>query len=238
MGGPPNSFHSGESRHESRPPASCSITARFAGMDRTDNTAMSNEAWLVFGLGNPGPKYETTRHNIGQMVIAELASRIGTTLTRTKLRANVGTGRLSAGSVPGLPGPRVVLATSTGYMNESGGPVRALADFYGIDTDRIIAVHDDVDIPFDAIKAKRGGGEGGHNGLRSMTSVLGTKDYLRVRAGVGRPPGRQDTADYVLRPFTKDERATLPIFVSDLADAVEELINNGLTDMQQKYHSR
>lgn len=199
---------------------------------------MSNEAWLVFGLGNPGPKYETTRHNIGQMVIAELASRIGTTLTRTKLRSNVGTGRLSTGSVPGLPGPRVVLATSTGYMNESGGPVRALADFYGIDTDRIIAVHDDVDIPFDAIKAKLGGGEGGHNGLRSMTSVLGTKDYLRARAGVGRPPGRQDTADYVLRPFTKDERATLPIFVSDLADAVEELINNGLTDMQQKYHSR
>ena len=199
---------------------------------------MSNEAWLVFGLGNPGPKYETTRHNIGQMVIAELASRIGTTLTRTKLCANVGTGRLSTGSVPGLPGPRVVLATSTGYMNESGGPVRALADFYGIDTDRIIAVHDDVDLDFDVIKAKLGGGEGGHNGLRSMTSVLGTKDYLRVRAGVGRPPGRQDTADYVLRPFMKDERTTLPMFVSDLADGVEELIVNGLTDMQQKFHSR
>ncbi|MGC2942368.1 MULTISPECIES: aminoacyl-tRNA hydrolase [unclassified Brevibacterium] len=199
---------------------------------------MSNEAWLVFGLGNPGPKYETTRHNIGQMVVSELASRIGTTLTRTKLRANVGTGRLSTGSVPGLPGPRVVLATSTGYMNESGGPVRALADFYGIATDRIIAVHDDVDIPFDAIKAKLGGGEGGHNGLRSMTSALGTKDYLRVRAGVGRPLGRQDTADHVLRPFSKDERTTLPIFVSDLADAVEELIINGLTDMQQKFHSR
>ncbi|MCU4298858.1 aminoacyl-tRNA hydrolase [Brevibacterium permense] len=199
---------------------------------------MSNEAWLVFGLGNPGSKYEATRHNIGQMVIAELASRIGTTLTRTKLRANVGTGRLPGGSVPGLPGPRVVLATSTGYMNESGGPVRSLADFYGIDTDRIIAVHDDVDLDFDAIKAKLGGGEGGHNGLRSMTSALGTKDYLRVRAGVGRPPGRQDTADYVLRPFTKDERATLPMFVSDLADAVEELIVKGLTDMQQKFHSR
>ncbi|WP_152347723.1 aminoacyl-tRNA hydrolase [Brevibacterium sp. CFH 10365] len=199
---------------------------------------MSNEAWLVFGLGNPGPKYETTRHNIGQMVVSELASRIGTTLTRTKLRSNVGTGRLSAGRVPGLPGPRVVLATSTGYMNESGGPVRALADFYGITTDRIIAVHDDVDLPFDSIRAKLGGGEGGHNGLRSMTAVLGTKSYLRVRAGVGRPPGRQDTADHVLRPFSKDERTTLPIFISDLADAVEELIINGLTDMQQKFHSR
>ena len=199
---------------------------------------MTNDAWLVFGLGNPGPKYEATRHNIGQMVIAELASRIGTTLTRTKLRSNVGTGRLPTGSVPGVPGPRVVLGTSTGYMNESGGPVRALADFYGIGPERIIAVHDDVDLPFDAIKAKRGGGEGGHNGLRSMTSVLGTKDYLRVRAGVGRPPGRQDTADFVLRPFSKDERTTLPIFVSDLADAVEHLINVGLESVQQKFHSR
>lgn len=199
---------------------------------------MSNEAWLVFGLGNPGPKYETTRHNIGQMVVSELASRIGTTLTRTKLRANVGTGRLSTGSVPGLPGPRVVLATSTGYMNESGGPVRALADFYGIATDRIIAVHDDVDIAFDTIKAKVGGGEGGHNGLRSMTSALGTKNYPRIRAGVGRPMGRQDTADYVLKPFAKDERATLPNFISDIADAVEVYIVDGLEKVQLKYHTK
>ncbi|MDN5792447.1 MAG: aminoacyl-tRNA hydrolase, partial [Brevibacterium aurantiacum] len=189
---------------------------------------MTNEAWLVFGLGNPGPKYETTRHNIGQMVIAELAHRIGVNLTRTKLRSNVGTSRLPTGSIPGVPGPRVVLATSTGYMNESGGPVRQLADFYSIDTDRIIAVHDDVDIPYDTIKAKVGGGEGGHNGLRSMTSALGTKNYPRIRAGVGRPLGRQDTADYVLKPFSKDERATLPIFISDIADAVEMYIVEGL----------
>ncbi|MDN6534255.1 MAG: aminoacyl-tRNA hydrolase, partial [Yaniella sp.] len=193
---------------------------------------MTNEAWLVFGLGNPGPKYESTRHNIGQMVIAELAHRIGVKLTRTKLRTNVGTARLPSGSVPGVPGPRVVLATSTGYMNESGGPVRQLADFYSIDTDRIIAVHDDVDIAFDTIKAKVGGGEGGHNGLRSMTSALGTKNYPRIRAGVGRPVGRQDTADYVLRPFSKDERATLPIFISDIADAVEMYIVEGLEKVQ------
>lgn len=199
---------------------------------------MTNEAWLVFGLGNPGPKYETTRHNIGQMVIAELAGRIGVNLTRTKLRSNVGTSRLPSGSVPGVPGPRVVLATSTGYMNESGGPVRQLADFYSIDTDRIIAVHDDVDIDFDTIKAKVGGGEGGHNGLRSMTSALGTKNYPRIRAGVGRPVGRQDTADYVLRPFSKDERATLPIFISDIADAVEMYIVEGLEKVQLKYHSK
>ncbi|AZL05277.1 MAG: aminoacyl-tRNA hydrolase [Brevibacterium aurantiacum] len=199
---------------------------------------MTNEAWLVFGLGNPGPKYETTRHNIGQMVIAELAHRIGVNLTRTKLRSNVGTSRLPTGSIPGVPGPRVVLATSTGYMNESGGPVRQLADFYSIDTDRIIAVHDDVDIPYDTIKAKVGGGEGGHNGLRSMTSALGTKNYPRIRAGVGRPLGRQDTADYVLKPFSKDERATLPIFISDLADAVEMYIVEGLEKVQLKYHSK
>ncbi|HCG56670.1 MULTISPECIES: aminoacyl-tRNA hydrolase [Brevibacterium] len=199
---------------------------------------MTNEAWLVFGLGNPGPKYESTRHNIGQMVIAELAHRIGVNLTRTKLRSNVGTSRLPSGSVPGVPGPRVVLATSTGYMNESGGPVRQLADFYSIDTDRIIAVHDDVDIAFDSIKAKVGGGEGGHNGLRSMTSALGTKNYPRIRAGVGRPMGRQDTADYVLKPFSKDERATLPMFISDIADAVEMYIVEGLEKVQLEYHSK
>lgn len=199
---------------------------------------MTNEPWLVFGLGNPGPKYEATRHNIGQMVVAELAQRMNLNLTRTKLRSNVGTGRLPVGSVPGVPGPRIVLATSTGYMNESGGPVRQLADFYSIDPVQIIAIHDDVDIPFDTIKAKVGGGEGGHNGLRSMTSALGTKNYPRIRAGVGRPVGRQDTADFVLKPFSKDERATLPIFVSDVADAVEMYIVDGLEAVQQKYHSK
>ncbi len=199
---------------------------------------MANEPWLIFGLGNPGPKYESTRHNIGQMVVAELAQRTGVRLGRSKLRAHVGTGRLPVGHRPGVPGPRVVLATSTGYMNESGGPVRQLLDFYSIPVERIVAVHDDVDLPFDTIKAKIGGGEGGHNGLRSMTSVLGTRDYARIRAGVGRPPGRQDTADYVLKPFSKDERTVLPIFVSDLADAVELYVSEGLLAVQQKYHSR
>src|SRR5699024_6378220 len=122
---------------------------------------MTNEEWFVFGLGNPGPKYEAARHHIGQLDVDELASRNRSPLTRTTLRSNVGTGRLPTGSIPGLPGPRVVLGTSTGYMNESGGPVRQLADFYGVATERIIAVHDDVDLPFDVIKAKLGGGEGG-----------------------------------------------------------------------------
>lgn len=198
---------------------------------------MANEPWLVFGLGNPGKQYESTRHNIGQMVIAELADRMGTALTRTKLRSNAASGRLPVGSRPGVPGPRVVLGTSLGYMNESGGPVKQLAGFYSIPPEHIIAVHDDVDIPFDTIKAKVGGGEGGHNGLRSMTSALGTKDYARIRAGVGRPQGRQDTAEYVLRPFSGDERTVLPIFIGDVADAVELLITDGLLAVQQKYHT-
>lgn len=199
---------------------------------------MADEPWLVFGLGNPGPKYEATRHNIGQMVIVELGDRLGVRLSRSKLRAHVGTGRLPVGPVPGVPGPRIVLAASTGYMNESGGPVRALSDFYSIPPEKIIAIHDDVDLPFDTIKAKIGGGEGGHNGLRSMTSALGTKNYLRIRAGVGRPIGRQDTADFVLKPFSKQEREVLPMFLSDTADAVEMCITEGLDAVQQKFHSR
>ncbi|RBP63669.1 peptidyl-tRNA hydrolase [Brevibacterium sanguinis] len=199
---------------------------------------MANDAWLVYGLGNPGREYESTRHNIGQMVVAELAGRIGAGLGRSRQRARVGTGRLGSGAVPGLPGPRVVLAVSTGYMNDSGGPLRRLMDFHSIPVERTIVVHDDVDLPFDTIRAKLGGGEGGHNGLRSISSVLGTRDYVRIRAGVGRPPGRQETADYVLRPFSKDERTVLPIFVSDLADAVELCIAEGLLTVQQRYHSR
>src|SRR5690625_1583510 len=134
---------------------------------------MTNEAWLVFGLGNPGPKYEATRHNIGQLVVAELASRIGTSLTRTKLRSNVGTGRLPTGSIPGLPGPRVVLGTSTGYMNESGGPGRQLADLYGVAPERTTAGHDDGGLPFHVLKAKLGGGAGGPHVRLLLTAVQG-----------------------------------------------------------------
>ncbi|WP_349828782.1 aminoacyl-tRNA hydrolase [Brevibacterium litoralis] len=197
---------------------------------------MSDDRWIVIGLGNPGDRYAATRHNIGHMVIDELVARTGGKLGRSKARAVVSEGRL--GSNGGLPGPRVVLAKSLTYMNESGGPVSQLANFYSVDPEHVVAIHDDVDLPFDSIKLKRGGGEGGHNGLRSMTKSLGTKDYLRVRAGVGRPPGRQDTADYVLKPFSAAERKDLPIFVSDIADAVEMLLTEGLTETQQKYHSR
>ncbi|HLR44931.1 MAG TPA: aminoacyl-tRNA hydrolase [Brevibacterium sp.] len=196
---------------------------------------MAADTWIIVGLGNPGGRYEATRHNIGYLVVDELLSRTGSRLTRTKTRALAATGRLPGAG--GRPGPRAVLVRPTTYMNEIGQPVGQLARFHSVAADRIIAIHDDVDLDFDSVRLKKGGGEGGHNGLRSLTRHLGTKDYLRVRAGVGRPPGRMDTADYVLGRFTAQERTTLPIAVSELADAVEALTQEGLEAAQQRFHS-
>ncbi|NLG21377.1 MAG: aminoacyl-tRNA hydrolase, partial [Actinomycetales bacterium] len=158
------------------------------------------DPWLVVGLGNPGPKYAGHRHNIGAMVIAELADQAGASAKEHKGRAWVSEVRL--GTLPGgAPGPRAILAQPMTYMNVSGGPVAALVRFYKVPLEQIIVVHDELDIDFGSIKLKRGGGEGGHNGLRSISQSLGSKDYLRVRLGIGRPPGRQDPADYVLSDF-------------------------------------
>ena len=191
-----------------------------------------SDAWLVVGLGNPGPEYARTRHNVGQMVLDELASRLGGTFKMHKTRAQVLESRLRPG------GPRVVLAKPMTYMNTSGGPVAGLAKFYGIPAERVIAVHDEIDIPFAALKLKIGGGEGGHNGLRDMSKALSTKDYYRVRVGVGRPPGRMDAASYVLKPFSSTEGKELPFLLDDAADAVEHLVENGLLEAQQRFHSR
>lgn len=195
---------------------------------------MSADTWIVVGLGNPGSRYESTRHNIGYLVVDELLRRTGANLTKTKASAHAASGRLPAKG--GLPGPRAVLVRPSTYMNVVGQPVGQLARFHSVSPDRVVAIHDDVDLDFDTVRLKKGGGEGGHNGLRSMTSHLGTRDYLRVRAGVGRPPGRMDTADYVLGRFSTEERKTLQIFVSDLADAVEALTNDGLEAAQQRFH--
>lgn len=190
-----------------------------------------SDAWLIVGLGNPGPEYEKTRHNIGQMVLDELAKEVGGSFKKhSKASAVVVEGRL------GFGGPKVVLMKSLGYMNTSGGPVSALAQFYDINPDRIIVVHDELDIPFDTIKLKIGGGEGGHNGLRDITKALGTKDYYRVRTGIGRPPGRMDTADFVLKPFSSTEAKDLPFLISNAADATVMLIKEGLQATQQRYH--
>ena len=190
-----------------------------------------SDAWLIVGLGNPGPEYEKTRHNIGQMVLDELAKEVGGSFKKhSKASAVVVEGRLGVG------GPKVILMKSLGYMNTSGGPVSAVAKFYGIDPDHIIVVHDELDIPFDTIKLKIGGGEGGHNGLRDITKALGTKDYYRVRTGIGRPPGRMDTADFVLKPFSSTEAKDLPFLISNAADATMMLVKEGLLATQQRYH--
>lgn len=189
------------------------------------------DTWLIVGLGNPGTEYSNNRHNVGQMVLDELARRVGGSFKVHKARAHVLEGRL------GIGGPRVVLAKPMSYMNVSGGAVSALAKFYDIDPGHVVAVHDEIDIPFNTVKLKIGGGEGGHNGLRDISKALATKDYLRVRVGVGRPPGRMDTADFVLKDFATVEKKELPFLLDDAADAVETVVRDGLAAAQQKYHT-
>jgi peptidyl-tRNA hydrolase, PTH1 family len=191
--------------------------------------------WLVVGLGNPGPAYAGHRHNAGYLVVEELASRMGSALRSHKTgRADVVEGRLG---VPGVPGPRVVLARPRCYMNESGGPVKALATFYKLEPEQIVVIHDEIDIPFGTLRVKLGGGDNGHNGLRSVRSALGTGDFYRVRAGVGRPPGRQEVADFVLSNWSTTERKELPFEVDRAADAVESLVTDGLAETQQRFNS-
>jgi PTH1 family peptidyl-tRNA hydrolase len=193
------------------------------------------EVWLVVGLGNPGPTYAGTRHNVGYLVTDELARRLGARWRAHKTgRADVVEGRLGA---PGTDAPRVVLARPRCYMNESGGPVKALATFYKVPPERIIAIHDELDIEFGTLRSKLGGGDNGHNGLKSMRSSLGTGDFHRVRAGIGRPPGRQSPADFVLSSYTAAERKELPLQVDTAADAVESLVRDGLEATQQRYNS-
>lgn len=185
---------------------------------------------LVVGLGNPGDRYAATRHNIGHMVVNELADRNSQRWKTHKAGAAVAEFRL------GIGGPKVVLAKPATYMNLSGKPVAALLKFFSIGPENLIVIHDELDIDFDTIRVKRGGGEGGHNGLKSTSAALGTKDYLRVRAGIGRPPGRMSPADYVLRPFSTTEQKTLPMHIDRAADAVESLIEEGLTSTQNRFH--
>jgi peptidyl-tRNA hydrolase, PTH1 family len=189
------------------------------------------QTWLIVGLGNPGPRYEATRHNIGQVVVDELAARRGETFRAHKANARVAETWLRPG------GDKLVLAKANTFMNVSGGPVAGLAKFYGIDPEHVVVVHDELDIPFDTLKLKVGGGHGGHNGVRDVAKALGTPDFPRVRVGIGRPPGRQDPADWVLDPFSATERATLANLVADAADAVEMLVDDGLVAAQQRWHA-
>jgi PTH1 family peptidyl-tRNA hydrolase len=190
--------------------------------------------WLVIGLGNPGREYARHRHNVGFGVVDLLAARTGARFGRHKRAvADVAETRLGVGA----DAPRLVLAKPLTYMNLSGGPVAALAQFYKIPLDRIIVVHDELDLPYGQLRAKIGGGEGGHNGMRSLTRSLSSKDFLRVRFGIGRPPGRQDPADYVLSDFSAAERKDLEYLVDRSADIVESIITRGLDWTQNEYHA-
>ncbi|MEV0943632.1 aminoacyl-tRNA hydrolase [Micromonospora wenchangensis] len=187
--------------------------------------------WLVVGLGNPGREYAGNRHNVGFMVAELLAVRLGGRFGRYKrVVADVAEGRI------GFGGPKLVLLKPQTYMNLSGGPVAALAQFHKIPAERVIAVHDELDIPYGQVRVKLGGGEGGHNGLRSMSKSLGTKDYVRVRFGIGRPPGRQDPADFVLSDFGTAERKELEFLVDRAADVVESVVTKGVEPTQNAYH--
>ncbi|MFI8180899.1 aminoacyl-tRNA hydrolase [Actinacidiphila glaucinigra] len=183
--------------------------------------------WLVAGLGNPGPEYAGNRHNIGFMVADLLAERIGGRFKTHKSRSQVVEGRVG--------GRRVVLAKPMTFMNLSGGPVTALRDFYKIPPGNLVAVHDELDIDYATLRLKKGGGDNGHNGLKSITKSLGP-DYLRVRCGIGRPPGRMQVADFVLKDFSSAERKELEWFVDRAADAVETLICDGLERAQGTYN--
>jgi PTH1 family peptidyl-tRNA hydrolase len=189
------------------------------------------EPWLVVGLGNPGKEYAGNRHNVGFLVADVLASRVGAKFGRSKrAHADVAEGRL------GFGGPKLILVKPLTYMNLSGGPVAQLAQFFKVPLEKVIAVHDELDVPFGDVRAKRGGGEGGHNGLRSMSKSLATKDYARVRFGISRPPGRQDPADYVLSDFSAAERKELDFLVDRAADVVEAVVLEGVEWAQNKYH--
>jgi PTH1 family peptidyl-tRNA hydrolase len=193
---------------------------------------MTDDAtWLVVGLGNPGREYAANRHNVGFMVADLLASRLGAKFGRAKrAHADVAEGRL------GFGGPKLILAKPLTFMNLSGAPVVALAQFFKVPVEQVIAVHDELDVPYGQVRVKRGGGEGGHNGLRSMSKSLGSKEYARVRFGIGRPPGRQDPADYVLSDFGGAERKELDFLVDRVADVVEAVVLEGVEWAQNKYH--
>jgi PTH1 family peptidyl-tRNA hydrolase len=188
------------------------------------------EPLLVVGLGNPGPNYAKTRHNLGFVVADLLARRMGSAFkVHKRSGADIVTGRLA--------GTSIVLAKPRTYMNESGRQVAPLAKFYSVPPADIIVVHDEIDIEFGRIRLKLGGGEGGHNGVRSVATALGTKDFQRVRIGVGRPPGRTDPAAYVLENFTAAERAEVPTICEQAADATELLIELGLEPAQNRVHA-
>lgn len=195
-----------------------------------DRPSVTKQRWLVVGLGNPEPEYAGTRHNVGADVVRLLVDRHGLTLRRHR------SGVLAADTVLRPSATRVTFALPTGYMNVSGGPVQRALAFYSVPLDHLVAVHDDLDLALGSVRLKRGGGSGGHNGLRDVERRVGGRDFLRVRIGIGRPPGRQDPADYVLRRFPATLRADVDVTCARAADAVIDLIERGLEEAQNRHH--
>jgi peptidyl-tRNA hydrolase, PTH1 family len=189
---------------------------------------MPGDRWLVAGLGNPGPSYAANRHNAGFLTADVLAARAGARFRASKFRAMAADGRLA--------GRSVTIIKPLTFMNESGSPVAGVTGFYRLAPEQVVVIHDELDLPFGSIRLKRGGGDNGHNGLRSVTAHLGTREYYRVRIGIGRPPGRMDPAAYVLRDFSAAERKELPFLLDRAADAVEALLGDGLAAAQNEFH--
>ena len=193
---------------------------------------MSTSTWLVVGLGNPGPDYAANRHNVGQMVLDILADRISASFKPHKVNASVAEGRL------GFGGPKIILAKPGTYMNNSGGPVSALMKFYDVEIQNVIVVHDELDIDAGAVRIKQGGGHAGHNGLRDIIAATDSNDFVRVRVGIGRPPGRMDAADFVLKNFSAEERKELPLLLALSADAVEEIVTKGALEAMNSVNAK
>ena len=189
---------------------------------------MTAGRWLIAGLGNPGPGYAGNRHNAGFLTADVLAARAGARFKAGKFRSLAADGRLA--------GQSVTIIKPLTFMNESGGPVTGVSGFYHLGPERLVVIHDELDLPFGSVRLKLGGGDNGHNGLRSVTTRLGTREYYRIRIGIGRPPGRMDPAAYVLRDFSAAERKELPFVLDRAADAVEALLTDGLTTAQNKFH--
>ena len=192
--------------------------------------------WLVVGLGNPGPDYAQTRHNVGYMTVDVLARRAHTSLTSHRSRTHIADVRLGMGP-GGVPGPRVILAKSNTFMNTSGGPIGALAKFLSIPPERMLVIHDDLDLPAHHLRLKTEGGEGGHNGLKSISQVLGSRNYHRLRIGIGRPPGTQAPADFVLSRIPAKDRPEWDVTIEQASDVVEEVVLRGFAEAQQRLHT-
>jgi peptidyl-tRNA hydrolase, PTH1 family len=190
-----------------------------------------DDRWLVVGLGNPEGEYGGTRHNVGADVVRAFARREHVDLTRNKrVRCEVGEVKLA--------GHRLVLTVPSSYMNTSGGPVQQAAAWFKVPVERTIVCHDDLDLEVGQLRLKRGGGHAGHNGLKDLDRALGSRDYLRVRIGVGRPPGRMPARDHVLRRFPPAERETIDVVVEEAADAIATLVTDGLEPAQNRYHAK